>query len=201
MKRPPISRTAKTFVSPRGVGTTTAECPRKKRALSGGFGTQGFSREQGPQVLALTSKKAGKRKWKVEGYNIPAENDSGGGQPGGSGGGQGQPGTLYAYVYCVKKSMRLKTVKRTVDLPPNPGDSPGEARSVDVRCPRKSTVMSAGFDGNLVLAAEARAGGAISSTRVGRRAWHTEAVNISDSGTSKLTAYAYCKKKKKKRHG
>ncbi len=173
----------RSFVSPGSAEAVVASCPRGSKVVSGGFDAPGFSRQNGPRVLALTSKRVGKSRWRVEGFNIPGE--SGGSPPQGDG-----PGVLISYAYCVRRGPALVTRPKRVKVPP------GGFRAAVVRCPRGTRALSGGFDGNLAFSPSPRAAGTVTSKRLGARTWRFAALNVADSALSaRLTAYAYCARK------
>jgi hypothetical protein len=170
-------RSQRAFVSRSGAASTVATCGRRREAVGGGFSTPGFSKRDGPQVITLTSKRNGKRKWKVEGYNMGGDDN----------GGNGKPGALSAYVYCVKDGPKLVTRRRSTNAPK------GHTKTFDVTCPRGTKALSGGFDGRITLTANASAAGAITSRRAdGGRKWRTTALSIADK-PARVTSYVYCK--------
>jgi hypothetical protein len=167
----------KVFVAPQSADVATATCPRDSKAVAGGFATPGFS-PAGPRVLTVTSRRAGPSRWRVEAFNI------------GGGGGSSDdplPGTLVAYAYCLDDAPRIVTRKKRTDA-----GLMGKARSFKVRCPRRMKALSGGFDGNVILSANATGAGTIVSRRAGHgRAWRFGALSISEH-PAKVTGYAYC---------
>ena len=171
-------RSKKAFLGAQDPGSAVAWCRSGSKVVGGGFGTQGFSKRSGPRVLTLTSRRVGSRQWRVEGLNMGGDGSSNG----------ARPGTLIAYAYCQKHPPKLVTASKRVELPV------AELGSADVRCPRGTSVYSGGFDGNLKLTADPSGSGAVTSKRVNRaRAWHLEALDISDTTPSHVTAFAYCR--------
>jgi hypothetical protein len=155
-------------------GSVVAKCPRGTSAVDGGFGTYRFSPTEGPQVITLTSKRLGERRWQVVGLNI---ND------------QNRRGTLIAYAYCAAVPFDLVTESREVEAPA------GAPRTFDVRCGNGSEAFSGGFDGHVRLGAQPQATAAITSKRAqGGRVWRTSALGVFGN-PSAVTAYAYCRRR------
>lgn len=95
--------------------------------------------------------------------------------------GQGRPGKLAVYAYCVRTSASLTTVSKRVSLPPMPSEGIDRPRTFRVSCPRRNRAVSGGFDGNVSLGDE-RAGGALTSMRTrDGRGWRTSAISLSDA--------------------
>jgi len=170
--------TQKVFVAPHSAAVAVATCRGTSQAISGGFASPGFSLK-GPQVLVLTSKRNGRNKWRVEGFNMGGNNDGGSAQ-------QDFPGTLVAYAYCLQAAPELVTRKKRVTA------GQGAVKAVTVTCPTGMKALSGGFDGNVYLSANMAAAGAIASKRVGNgRDWRISAISISER-SAKVSAYAYC---------
>ncbi len=112
-------------------------------------------------MLALTSKRQGERRWKVEGANIPMSS------------GPGKTGTLVAHAYCQNASFELVTESREVAPPVN------STRTFDVSCRNGTRALSGGFDGNVDLTGpQPSATAAITSRRIsGGRAWRTSSLS------------------------
>jgi hypothetical protein len=170
-------RRNKVFVPPNSPVSAVASCRQGSRVVGGGFATPSFSGASGPGVITLTSKRANLHDWRVEALNI-----------GGDGNGESRPGTLVAYAYCVTKAPRLTTVSKRAEL------TPGSLQTTRIACPNGSSAYSGGFDGNLKLTTESSAAGALTSKRVdGGRAWRVRSLDISDTASSHVTVYAYCR--------
>ena len=75
-------RSSKVFVGPGSAGSAVARCRPGTEAVGGGFGTPGFSTRNGPRVLTLTSRRAGRRKWRVEALNMRGDSSPGDDRPG-----------------------------------------------------------------------------------------------------------------------
>jgi hypothetical protein len=177
--RPPKIRSNRVQIAPTESDSVIARCPRGSKAIAGGFGTNPFSKDQGPEILTLTSKRAGKRAWKVAGFNI------GEGSPSG-------PGWLTAYAYCKTPGPEVAKRSKQAKVPAN------GIRTLDVKCPNHRKALSGGFDGHYRTSPQRQpqAAAAISSKRLGhRRGWRTVALGVSeppDQGT--ITAYVYCRR-------
>lgn len=183
---PTAGRVVRTNVAPQRAKSVVAVCPRGTRVISGGFATGRFSQAKGPQVLALASKRVGKRRWKVQAFNMPNDDSQSPGQE--------RPGKLAAHAYCVRDNAPLKTVAKRVNVPPMPSKGLDRPRTFRVSCPGRSRAVAGGFDGNLTLRGEGGAAGALTSMRTrDGRGWRTSAISINDTTSSKITAYVYCR--------
>lgn len=182
---PPAARVVRTTVKPERAASLVAVCPRGTRVISGGFATGGFNQPTGPQVLALTSKRVGSRRWKVAGFNLPEDDPASNSQ--------GRPGKLAAYAYCLRGDAGLTAVSRRVKVPPMPSQGIDRPRTFRVSCPAGRRAVSGGFDGHLRLGDKPRAAGALTSMRTrDGRGWRTSAVSLSDTASSTITAFVYC---------
>jgi hypothetical protein len=183
---PPAWRVARTKVAPKRAKSVVAVCPRGARVISGGFATGRFNQAKGPQVLALASKRVGKRRWKVQAFNMPNDDPT---SPGPE-----RPGQLSAHAYCVRDNAPLKKVAKRVKVPPMPFKGAARPRTFRVSCPGRSRAVAGGFDGNLALRGEQGAAAALTSMRTrDGRGWRTSAISITDRASSKITAYVYCR--------
>lgn len=181
----PGARVVRATVKPERARSLVAVCPRGTKVISGGFATGGSRQLTGPQVLTLTSKRLGSRRWKVEGFNLPDD--------GASSKSQMRSGKLAAYAYCVRGDLRLRTVSKSVSVPPTPSEAIDQPRTFRVSCPPASRAVSGGFDGQLTLGGAPRAAGALTSMRTrDGRGWRTSAVSLSDNASSRITAFVYC---------
>ncbi len=169
----------KAFVAPKSAEVAVATCPSGSRVISGGFASPGFSPDASPRVLALTSKRVGQNRWRVEGFNIGNDDNNSSQDP--------RPGTLVAYAYCLNDSPRIVTRQKRAA-----GGVKGKVRSFKARCPHGSKALSGGFDGNLYLSANPTGAGAVASRRADHgRSWRISAISISGK-SAKATVYAYC---------
>jgi hypothetical protein len=166
--RPPKVRSKSVQVTPNGFDSVVAKCPYGSQAIAGGFGTS-------QMVVTLTSKRTGKRGWKVGGFNFAG--------PGGSSG----PASLTAYAYC--KAPGPKIVTRSKDATVSSG-----LRTSSVNCPKHGKALSGGFDGHVNAAGGQLTGtGALNSKRAAHgRAWTTSALSVSAPNEGTITTYAYC---------
>ena len=141
---PPTVRTKRVQVQSNNFNSATATCPEGRRAIGGGFGTDG-------SVITLTSKRSGAGGWKVLGVNIP---DLGGGSG---------PASLTAYAYCKSPGPKLVTASKDTTLS-------SDFVTTTVPCPNGGRALSGGFDGHFkVVNNEIRAAGALDSKRDGPR--------------------------------
>ena len=164
--RPPEVRSKHVQVSPNSFGSVVAKCPHGSQAIAGGFASN-------RGVITLTSRRAGKRGWKVGGPNI---NNSGSG-----------PARLTAYAYC--KAPGPKIVTRSKDTTVS-----STFRTSTAKCPRHAKALSGGFDGNVRRSGEQlTAAGALDSKRTAHgRSWSTSALSVSAPNPATITTYAYC---------
>lgn len=166
--RPPEVRSKRVQVNSNSFGSVVAKCPHGSQAIAGGFASNGG-------IIALTSKRAGKRGWKVGGASI--------GNPG------GQSGPLTAYAYC--KDPGPKIVTRSKDTTVS-----SAFRTSTAKCPKHSKAVSGGFDGNVRRSSgQLSAAGALDSKRAAHgRAWTTSALSVSAPNPATITTYAYCRR-------
>jgi hypothetical protein len=165
--RPPKVRSKHVQVAPSSYRSVVARCPHGSQAIAGGFGTN-------QSVVTLTSKRKGKRGWKVGGANIT---DS------------GSPARLIAYTYC--KAPGPKIVTRSRDATVGSG-----VQTSRVKCPKHTKALSGGFDGHAARAGnQLTAAGALTSKRAAHgRAWTTSALSVSAPNEATITTYAYCRR-------
>jgi hypothetical protein len=170
-------KSASTSVKPNSVGSAVARCPEGTEAVGGGFSIHRFSTDQGPQVLTLTSKRLGERRWKVVGVNIPF-------------GAGMQTGKLIAHAYCEDAPFKLVTRSKEVTAP---GGTP---KTFDVHCPNGSGAFSGGFDGQVqIQGSQSKATAAVTSRRASEgRVWRTSALSVFGN-PGPVTAYAYCRER------
>ena len=166
--RPPEVRSKRVQVGPNGVDSVVAKCPHGSQAIAGGFASN-------RGVIALTSRRAGKRGWKVGAANI-----------GNSG---SQSGPLTAYAYC--KDPGPKIVTRSKDTTVS-----SAFRTSTAKCPKHAKAVSGGFDGNVRRSGgQLSAAGALDSKRAAHgRAWTTSALSVSAPNPATITTYAYCRR-------
>jgi hypothetical protein len=164
-------------VAPNNFGSVTARCDRGQRAIGGGFASPGLDPMARQGVVALTSRKAGKRGWTVQGMNTTGDSS-----------GPGNPGTLAAIAYCLKDAPRLITRSQQTSV------GTDQLRTIDVSCPPGTKAVSGGFDGNLgPLGEQFTATGAVESFRMRKAAgWTTSAITVDEDVTATITGYAYC---------
>lgn len=149
-------------------------CPAGTEAIAGGFAAPGFG-PGGATVVAFTSKREGRRTWRVEAVNIPTD-----------GGDTGKAGKLVGFAYCFADPPQVKRVAASADV-----GQDGLTR-VAARCPDGTKAISGGFDGNVSFGAEISAAAAVASKRMGHAAGWTAKGLSAGSPTAKLTVYAYC---------
>jgi hypothetical protein len=169
-------RSKRVQVPPLSYRSTTAKCRRGSEAIAGGFAANSFSPNSG--VITVTSRRKGKRGWKVGGFNVA-------GPP------TGASSPLTAYAYCERSGPKLHTRLKRVNAPA------GSVRSVRVKCPKRSTALSGGFDGNFGgFGQSLTTSVAVSSRRGGHgKAWRADALSAGPVGST-VTTYAYCVRRK-----
>jgi hypothetical protein len=168
--RPPEVRSKRVQIAPNSFGSVVAKCPHGSQAIAGGFASN-------RGIIALTSRRAGKRGWKVGGATI---DDSG--NPSG-------PPRLTAYAYC--KAPGPEIVTRSKDTTVS-----SAFRTSTAKCPKHAKAVSGGFDGNVRrLGGQLTAAGALDSKRAAHgRAWTTSALSVSAPNPATITTYAYCRR-------
>lgn len=170
-----VVRASKSFQA-QTFGTVKARCPSGSHPVGGGFGSPGFS-PTGIQPIALTSRRQG-RAWLVEAIISSAAMR----------GGQAF-GKVAAYAYCVPDAPKLSVSSRTRTVSPN------GLKTIVATCPKGKRAVSGGFDGEITMAAQPVAGGAVISRRAKQgRAWKVRAVGVAETDAQE-TVYAYCAKR------
>ena len=175
-RHPPEIRSKSVSVPPNGYGTVVAKCQRGSQAIAGGFGTNKFSKAQGPEIITVTSKRTGRRGWKVGGFNIGESSPS-------------RTGSLTAYAYC--KAPGPKMVTRSKEATVGTG-----LRSLNMKCPDHAMARSGGFDGHFKIAhSQATAAAATTSKRAAHgRGWRTSALSVSSPSQATISTYVYCRR-------
>jgi hypothetical protein len=167
--QPPLIRSNRVQVTPNSYGTVVAKCPHGSQAIAGGFGTN-------QMVVTLTSKRTGKRRWKVGGFSF------------GGSGNPSEPAWLTAYAYC--KAPGPKIVTRSKDATVSSG-----LTTLNVKCPNHGKALSGGFDGHVAhVGGQIKGSGALASKRISHgRGWRTSALSVSSPEQATMTTYAYCR--------
>jgi hypothetical protein len=165
-------RSKRVPVPPASYRSVTAKCRRGSEAIAGGFAANRFSASS--ELITVTSRRKGKRGWKVGAFNAA-------GPP------TGASSPLTAYAYCERSGPKLHTRLKRVGAPS------GSVRSVTVKCPKRSTALSGGFDGNFGgIGQSLTTSVAVSSRRGGHgKAWRADALSAGPA-ESTVTVYAYC---------
>jgi hypothetical protein len=165
-----------TLTATEPFGTVTAKCKRGRRAVAGGFEGTAYIQNVQPQLLAVDSAPAGKRKWTSAGrfyYDAGV-----------------QSGEFFSYAYCDDSGPRLK--KRSASTAVGVTGTPEAIGTVTARCKRGSEAVSGGFDATdhtgELFSPEIYV---LSSRRQGKRKWTVSAFNFGDA-PGELTAFAYC---------
>ncbi len=175
-------RTASVPIPPNGVGGVTAVCRGRERAVSGGFSSPGFGIRGGSHVIALTSRRAGKRGWRAEAINPRFDQDS-----------SPLAGSLVAYALCRVGGPQLAVRRETMAIV---GETP---RTVEAICPRGSRAVSGGFDGELAVSGQSfSSSGAIGSVRLPHAAgWRSTAISVAEGGSTQASVFAYCARRRR----
>jgi len=148
----------------------TVKCGKREEAIAGGFSAPGSKQDGGPEVIAVESRRKGKRKWRVIAYNNSADVD----------------GKLKAYARCAARRPHLRTVKIegvAVD------QAPVELRP---RCEKGEELWSGGFIAGFESLEPFAAIIADRSYADGRE-WVSRFVGYQAGGPVK--AFAYCRPK------
>jgi hypothetical protein len=174
-RRPPTITSKSVTLTPNSYGSVVAKCAAGSKAIAGGFGTNKFSKA-GPEIITLTSKRTGKRGWKVGGFNVEDSPPV------------GESGSLTAYAYCKSPGPKIITKSKNATVS-------GGLRTVNVNCPHHGKARSGGFDGHFKAErSQATAAGAITSKRVHHgHGWTTSSLSVSSPNPTTITTYAYCR--------
>jgi hypothetical protein len=148
-------------------GSATAKCPRGSEAVSGGFASPDAS-TGGDAVLAVASKRASQRKWKVFAYNNDDTNSQ----------------RLVAYAYCDTHQPGLQAESKRVKVPL------AQKRSVTAKCRHGSKVVSGGFAARVNASADGPF--VFASKKASRTKWRARAVG-NGAGRHPFKVFAYCK--------
>jgi hypothetical protein len=146
-------------------GTATARCPKKTKAVSGGFDTEIDDDLMGTSaILHIGSRRVGGRKWNATGINAVTPD-----------------GDLTAFAYCRKQKANAKSKTTEVEGTGGAGE-PGDS-TVSAKCEKGDTALSGGADGQdpdldapgttAILPYESR--------KQGDRKWSASAINIGDT--------------------
>ncbi|MGH2922515.1 MAG: hypothetical protein ACRDKH_00595 [Solirubrobacterales bacterium] len=174
-KREPVdvSTRSVTATAPvEGVLTATATCPRKRKAIGGGWSTPP---QAGSVFVPTESARLGDRRWRVGGYATTA----------------GGPKVLTVEVYCARLSGRVKTSLASGSL----GGTVLSDSSFAPTCPKRSRLMSGGFsfigpDPITVLVYENAL-----LPKIAPNAWSVSMLRGADSTSGGIRAFAYCLKR------
>jgi hypothetical protein len=154
-------------------GAATAQCPKGRTAVAGGFAAPGFNPDAGPSIGRLGSTHAGNGSIRARGYNFGDI-----------------PGDLVSYAYCALHDHGFRIRSASTEIEPQ------TMGSASTECPAGTKVVGGGFDASPVPRDNGPGVLTLTSKRHGLRSWKTVAVNIPpDSGTGipgTLTAFAYC---------
>ncbi len=169
--------TGSATVQPFGVGTATAECPKKKTVRLGGLSTQVDPTDLDPGVVATGMQLASKRTLQVSAVNVGEDN----------------AGSVNAIAYC-GKGPKLKTATATQSIPK------GQSVGATAQCPKKTLVTFGGFHVEIDVTDVSPITVIEGLERPSKRTWTATglALGDQDSGPGSVTSYAYCAKKKKK---
>jgi hypothetical protein len=162
-----------------GTVTATAKCPTKRRLVGGGFAADA-DRKGG--VVPIESHANGKRGWIASGLKS----------------GEGDP-SFETHAYCRKGAPKLKQRSATVVVPGTAGE-PGPETAATATCPRKRKAVAGGFavPPGANASGEIRPGVVTSSLRSAKREWSASAQLVDVAGSTQLTTYVYCSKKKRR---
>lgn len=158
------------------IATATATCPKKTRALSGGF-LLSPPVPGGNVGLVYESQKLGQNAWRVSAQNLDS--------------GAPESLTLAASVYCRKGAPKTSTITASGPKPAALQIGPAVAPT----CTGKKNAMAGGMlTGAPVIGAVANEV-TIESARTTAKTWQSNFLSGA-SGTDTLSGYAYCAKGK-----
>jgi hypothetical protein len=120
---------------PQGVGTAVAKCPKGTEAVSGGFSSPGNRLQGQAATFPFTSKRVGKRKWKVRAINNDFQ----------------QRRKLKAFAYCDKSEPGLDVQSDKVKVPFR------DKRTLDLGCRHDDKPLSGGYSSTFDATAESAA--------------------------------------------
>jgi hypothetical protein len=177
-KRGIVTRTTfGTVAGDRAILTATATCPKRTRAVGGGFAVP--RPESGYSALVFESQKVGQRQWRASAQMSQASPFT--------------PKTITVDAYCRRGAPATTTVASTV---PTPDGSPlhlnGPATSAP--CPSNRRLTAGGFSTPPPLG-DFGAANAVRRSEPTGNSWTTEVE--SDNHESGVSSYAYCAKLKR----
>jgi hypothetical protein len=182
------TRSASISIESPDVRATTATCPRRTNAISGGFeGEQDLDDPMSPAIAPIGSNRNGKRGWEARGFSRSAF-----------------PGELTTYAYC--RTEKVKSESTVVTLDPSPPGPVADTESLTAKCPRGTNVVSGGFDNpdSFSMGSSGALVFTYQSLRQGKRKWLVSGSNVSNEETT-FEAFVYCrdgeKLKTKRRQG
>lgn len=162
-----------------GRVTATAQCPKQKKLVGGGFAAEADA-EGG--LFPTESRANGKREWLAAGLKS----------------GEGDP-TFEAYAYCRKGAPKLKQRSVTVTVPGNEQE-PSPPTAATATCQKRKKAVAGGFSvpPGANSEGETRPGIVTSSARAAKREWTVSTQLVDVAGATQLTAYVYCARKKRR---
>jgi hypothetical protein len=169
---------------PKGIGTAVAKCPKGSEAVSGGFTSPGNADQGEDATYPFTSKRVGKRKWKVKALNDDSRHRR----------------TLKTLAYCDKREPGLDVRSDQVTV------RAGDKKTLDLGCRDGEKPLSGGYSSTFNASTQTGAFTFTSRPISGDR-WRVSAfgsggvakVGASKRGVvaplarAKLKAFAYCK--------
>jgi len=174
-KRGILTRTALgTVAGDRAILTATASCPKRTRAIGGGFAVP--PPESGYSPLVFESQKIGQRQWRASAQMGQASPFT--------------PKTITVEAYCRRGAPATTTVTSTVpthEAVPLHANGPATSAS----CPSNRRLTGGGFSTPPPLSDFGAANGVRRSEPTGN-SWTTEVE--SDNAPSSVSSYAYCAK-------
>jgi hypothetical protein len=157
-----------------GVGTATARCPGKTKAVAGGYTTT-LPSIPSHWLNVHESQRIGQNQWRVSGAEyFPFASDA-----------------LTAYVYCEPLKTRVRSVSVNAPLTTTAHTS----TSVLALCPSGTRALSGGF---ITPASNGADASYVSrSTVVGQKGWVVDTTNLAGVTARTIFGYVYCARVRK----
>lgn len=157
-----------------GVATATATCPKKTRAVGGGYSANPFNLSAQQVPIPFESVKVGQRSWRVSAQELAPS--------------LGYTMRATAIAYCRKGAPKTAAVSATVT---DPGTAQHFGPPATATCAGKRKAMSGGFVTNTPLAGTGITITTTESFRSSSKAWTADSFH-NTVGANSLTAFAYC---------
>lgn len=155
------------------IATATAVCPKKMRALGGGYSATPNNPALPFFSLVYESQKAGQNSWKASAQQFSASP---------------QVTTITSFVYCRKGAPKTSTASATVT---DPGTAQHFGPPAVASCTGKKKAMAGGFAISPPLAPAGIMNAVTDSFRASAKSWQVDAFH-NTLGAHTLVAQAYC---------